>query len=76
MSLPFDIRSQTRVYSACKQRLGAVGNARLATTHSADELAEDKPRAITAAAVPVLAGWAGDGQHLLLCVCAEKHCFQ
>lgn len=50
------------------QCLGAVGDAGLATINPVDELAEDKPRAIMAAAVPVLAGWAGDRQHLLFCV--------
>lgn len=32
---------------------------------------EDQPHAIMAAAVPVLPGWAGDEQHLLLCVCVQ-----
>ena len=58
------------------QCLGAVADAGLATTDPVDETAEDKTRTITAATVPVRAGWAGDGQHLLLCVCAEKHRFQ
>jgi len=49
-----------------------VGDAGLAATGPVAEVAEDKPRTMAAAAVPVLAGWAGDGQHLCsLCAHGE-----
>lgn len=65
-----------RVHSACRQWLGAMGDAGLATTDPVNDMAEIEPCAIMVATVPVLAGQAGDGQHRLFSVCAEKQRFQ
>lgn len=53
-----------------------MGDAGLATTDLVDDMAEIKPRATMVATAPVLAGQAGDGQHCLFSVCAEKQRFQ